>query len=738
VTIAIRLTPAQPQPSRFRAIPAFVCAVAPLLVLASVWYPEWHHYRIDVPSIPAGEAARIVAASDVDRIAELSALDLGPVAGLTPPQVVEAAEGLVQGRIAMPGSPVASVAANFVSENLADASSLVQLDVASLVIPDVYLSAAKVTGDPRWTDRASDYLHRWWDFERSTVFPTGLQWNDHAVAARIYVLTRYWSAVAKRPDFAQSEAPWLLEALSRSAALLLKPEYFTFRTNHGVMQTLALLHVAACFPQLPLAERAAQLGFERLILQMPWMLSREGVVLEHSVGYHQLGVRLYGSALRYFTAMGRPVPSELAQRYEGAKAFYATLRRPDGTLPVLGDTNLKAAPPVVTRVSNGAAEPLESEPFTWGASAQDVLLPLSGYAVLWNTTAPPAQTAITWSNFATRSHKHADDLSALIWRNNQDWITATAYWPYDSALRDAAVGWCGSNGPHFAGESNASGSASALEQWGFTPRSKFLHLSRTVATGRIERQIVALGGDAWLIVDSSTAAAPAEIETCWTFDPAVGVEVIDSGGVWLASAPDGERLSGRFLAAQTVDVATLRESKTPFGGWVSREGRLLPATTLKTRVPAGSWSVTLLSFRGLQPEPVVQWQSPREWSMQWETEEGTASISRTPERLDVGQESLMLMTANQPSLQREKAAIDGAFTDLQATWPAFPYSYREYRVRVSRVLLGLAGVQLLGIIVAFRSPRLRRHTRTVTAALVVGTLGWAGLGAWLWWGYFAT
>ncbi|NJN71108.1 MAG: HDIG domain-containing protein [Nitrospira sp.] len=41
---------------------------------------------------------------------------------------------------------------------------------------------------------------------------------------------------------------------------MLKPEYFTFRTNHGVMQNIALMHIGASFPSLPQGRRFAEIA----------------------------------------------------------------------------------------------------------------------------------------------------------------------------------------------------------------------------------------------------------------------------------------------------------------------------------------------------------------------------------------------------------------------------------------------------------------------------------------------
>ena len=75
-----------------------------------------------------------------------------------------------------------------------------------------------------------------------------------------------------------------------------------------------------------------------MVQQMKFYVSDEGVVLEHSAGYHVFGLELMGWAFRYLELMHETPPDEWTDKYDRAKSVYATFRRPDGSLPVFGDT----------------------------------------------------------------------------------------------------------------------------------------------------------------------------------------------------------------------------------------------------------------------------------------------------------------------------------------------------------------------------------------------------------------
>ncbi len=52
----------------------------------------------------------------------------------------------------------------------------------------------------------------------------------------------------------------LLQAAARTARLLAKEGHFTFSTNHGIMQNIALLRYCIAFPELPGVEEYKNLA----------------------------------------------------------------------------------------------------------------------------------------------------------------------------------------------------------------------------------------------------------------------------------------------------------------------------------------------------------------------------------------------------------------------------------------------------------------------------------------------
>src|SRR5690606_38775384 len=122
--------------------------------------------------------------------------------------------------------------------------------------------------------------------------------------------------------------------------------------------------------------------------QMEYFVSEDGVVLEHSAGYHEFGLALIERLIRYFTLLDREVPDEWIAKHARAVEFYRHLRRVDGTLPRHGDTRGRASEAMAVH-GRRQAETFLSEDFGYFSARG------GGHLLL------------TWANFPSRAHKHA-------------------------------------------------------------------------------------------------------------------------------------------------------------------------------------------------------------------------------------------------------------------------------------------------------------------------------------------
>jgi hypothetical protein len=425
-----------------------------VLVFLAIWIPESGHYYVPNSVITDEMVETGRRLPDDSVLNELNNFRFG-LGSLweSDEKLVHTAEKILQGKVKISGLPYIQISIPFDADDIDLGSPRWQLSLASFTIPQILLDAYTVTRHERFLTTARDIIVAWALYERRAWLPRGFLWNDHAVSARISVLARFWNLYRRNPNYQTETAKDIFQLVSRSGRLLAKPAHFTFATNHGVMQNLALWHLCLAFPTLPGVSDYKQLALERLRDQMTFYINEEGVVLEHSAGYHQFGLELISRAFRYMTLMDITIPSKWQEQYKRARDFYSNLKRPDGSLPVFGDTlsNGNHVDPLITSVDrDGRSERLNRRQKNQIPVRENSIYPVAGYSIWWNRLdlwpdmEALSQTVVLWSHFPGHGHKHADEMSVLLWASGEQWWTNVGYWPYGIEGRSEAASWNGS------------------------------------------------------------------------------------------------------------------------------------------------------------------------------------------------------------------------------------------------------------------------------------------------------
>ncbi|MBK9234571.1 MAG: hypothetical protein IPO19_00325 [Rhodoferax sp.] len=264
------------------------------------------------------------------------------------------------------------------------------------------------TGQAKWLQTALARFAEFERHERLAWHETGFLWNDHAVASRIAVVIQLWALVRSDAALTATHGPALLAFAQRSGRLLAAPGHFTVRTNHGVMQNIALLQLAAAFPDLPEARAWQRTAAERLQMQRRFYLSPEGVVLEHSAGYHAMGAKLLIEAHRLLNQAGLPGAEEMKRESDSARTVLEQLLRPNGTLPAVGNTDGALTHRVPMLPQDAKLAP-ESGP--WPSNNTPALAgfyPAAGWAVWWagqEGALRASQLLTTWAKHDGHGHK---------------------------------------------------------------------------------------------------------------------------------------------------------------------------------------------------------------------------------------------------------------------------------------------------------------------------------------------
>lgn len=616
-----------------------------------------------------------------------------------------------------------------------------------LIVPRILMDTRDATGRDEIVLTVRDMIMAWGRYERRALLPSGLLWNDHAIAARIGVLTDFWRLYRHHPSYQPAVAQALLEQVDRSAQLLAREELFTFNTNHGMMQNLALLHVSVAFPMLPDAGRYRALGLARLRDQIPFSISQEGVVLEHSAEYHAWGLQSLAMACRYLTLLNLTVPQDWRQKHDRAARVLAALRRPDGTLPTSGDTDGGSddlGPLVCAFDAQGRCETLRHRA-SWVPEQPLSLYPVAGHAVWWDGLADwpreqsLRQTVIQWSYFPGHAHKHADEMSVLMWAGGQLWWTNVGYWPYGMAGRSEAESWHGGNAPHLVKESTESRRSTSLLSFGWTDRLGVVDVERRGPGEYVaRRQVVHLRPDVWLIIDHVSGNGALKTTTTWTTSPDVRLEQSRPGAYVLAAQRQLIRLRTFVFGSPATTIEEIEGSLSPFAGWHVVNGIPTPAPAIVIEQHGrDSWSIVVWSLKGgpldstraLTDPQVLSGKNPDDWRVELGGESALREVAREQRRITVrdAQDSLVetLELTPAPDVTDQVGQIRAAFARAQGAYPRF-HDFLPRRAKVTVLLL----LAFLSQEVFFSFIR-RRHERYLRDLRIFSLIGWVGVGGWL-------
>jgi hypothetical protein len=606
------------------------------------------------------------------------------------------------------------------------------------------LQAYELTGQERFLLAARKSIVEFERYERRALLPRGLLWNDHAVANRVFVLSEFWHIYRHHGDFQPEAARTTLQLVARAGEMLAKREHFTFATNHGIMQNAALLRLRLSFPTLPNAEYYQRLAMARLGEQMAFYVNEEGVILEHSAAYQFFGIDLLKLAFRYIHLLELQAPADWERKYTRALQFAAQLRRPDGSLPLFGDTGWQSRRPAPLEeedsqrgvVANAARRADRPNPTSW--------YPVAGYAVWWDGLErwPDyrhlRQTVVTFSFFPGHAHKLADDLSVLLWAGGHTWWTNLGSWPYGLPQRAVAESWNGSNAPHLISESKNSQRIPRMLSYESSDRIVMLDVAREgPETFLARRQVIHIKPNMWLILDSLDGNPGLRSMTRWITGHGIILSQHETENRYLLEANDGSaRLFAFFLGSPGVSLRTLARSLGPYVGGSVTPSKEPTVPVIEVEQQAdNSWTAAVWVFdqnrtlalpNGAQPK-MAMWRGPEQWTATVPIQSSSIEINRKGNRLFVRDKEGTVLDAIVLGLagslaQREE--IRSSFLNAASKYPGFR-DYLRFRQWSTYGLIVVAVVQeLFFVFFARQTKKAGRSLRLLTSALwIVGGIG---------------
>ena len=718
-----------------------------MFVFLVIWVPViWHYYisNIIIPDIMVEKARHYPDDSILNELNRYEFRGLGlDYQWDNKEKLIEKAEKILLGII--PGLSY-KIEMPFNADDISKGLPGEQLKLAGFYIPDLLLSAYQVTGREIYFTTARDVILAWALYERKIWLPRGMIWNDYAIAARNETLIKFWGIYRNHRTYQPEVAKVILQLVARSGEFLAKSSHFTVSSNHGVIQNLALLRLYLAFPSLPNVDRYKQIALNRLHDQMTFYINDEGVILEHSAHYQQFGVHLVGTLFRYLTLMNEPIPQSWKEKYEKAIDYLSLLKRPDGSLPMYGDTHgrgNKLLPPVTTVDDKGRSSALEYRS-DWTPKHSYCLYPVAGYSIWWNgldNWPDPQrlnQTVVVWSYFPGQAHKHADEMSVLFYAGDQTWWTNVGYWTYGVKGRSEADSWSGSDAPHLVGESPNSIRHTELKYHGWSDRLAVIDMERNGPDKYVaRRQVLHFKPNLWLVVDHTTGEKNSQTTTTWTV-PA-DVKLIEGkfpDSFYLRKDDKNLYLESFFLTSNKTRINHYRGSLKPFAGWVEDN----PSDAIVIEQPSNnSWSVAIWSLGNIAESPfhytaepyVQKWTDPESWKILVPIQSGTISIWRDGNCVYASEgnksdiiQKISLKNAS-VEITDDYAAIRDGYKNAAIKYPEFR-DLLYYRWRITYILILLFISQEVFFFI-YRKIKGKHYAGLIFLAMI----GWAGIiGIW--------
>jgi hypothetical protein len=590
------------------------------------------------------------------------------------------------------------------------------LELQSLAPVNTLLQAYDRTHQPKYLLTAKDLIMSWIRWSVSSVVGSDYTWNDHAISERTGVFGKFWLLYRNCPYYDAEVARNLLNAVSRHAAFLKDPRLFTFQSNHGFMQNIALLQIAALFPAIAKKDDLVSFACHRLDQQFLVLVS-SGLMLEHSPGYHGFAVKVVQTAINYLRVLGHQIPSgwqEIATTMEEKDNL---LRRPDGSYPPIGDTEISAR-------SRTIAKSLMED--------SRALLPFEGVSIFWRNH---NQLVTTWQNFPSHAHKHADEMSVYLYGDGVTWLGGPGYCPYgDTVGRALTTGWWGSNAPYFQGEPAIAIRQTTCLGEGSCLKDDFLELRRE-GPGHFaaRREILWIDGSILVVLDVVYGGDEKAVVSKWHTSP--GVEAVSNGeNSWLLHHIASGKSASICVAGGSRYKAVFQSGMTvPFEGWAFADGRAVPAQTLVISGPGGhtTTATAVITGTGGNPTPIRltlgAGASDEQWKAKLQYGPNSYDIHRYGKRIDVLRSRSGEISRSRieivppPDVSKQRKLQDEHWTQLSATYGAGRLYVTKNSMNTNKVKLLFATIGIVFVcqeVVLMLASKYRQHLATVMLRVV--------------------
>ena len=522
--------------------------------------------------------------------------------------------------------------------------------------------AYRLTGDERYSRMFADTIRNWLQANPPGM---GINWSSSLEVA-FRLISWCWALALFRGSAALTAdlRTMLLGGIAAHAARVERYLSYYFSPNtHLTGEALGLFYAGTVFPGMPAARRWRSLAADILIREAERQILLDGVYMEQATCYQRYTAEIYLHFVILAERNGFAVPDGVIRRLESLLDALLVFRRPDGSLPQIGDADGGWLLPLEPRrpddgrgVFGPAAVVLKRGDYAWAsdsltpevawllgtggverfaaletappAQKPSRLLPDGGYAVLRSDWGPEADHIIfdvgPLGCRISGGHGHADLLSLQCSFRGQPYVVDPGTFRYgaDSGWRSHYRG----TAAHSTVDIDGAGQAVPRGpfQWASRPAASLVRwestVGRDVAVGEHRaycrladpvihrRQVILEKGRHCIVVDDLDGRAEHRVDLRFQFAP---MSVTLDAGLW-ARATRNARAGVIVHALATVPLkASLLEGETdPRQGWISSHyGDHQPAPLLLystvARLPVRIITLLIPTDDPLGPLPTV-------------------------------------------------------------------------------------------------------------------------------------
>lgn len=274
-------------------------------------------------------------------------------------------------------------------------------------------------------------------------------WHDHGTALRAEQLGLLIHYVENRSLWSAAKDPTARATLENACLAhghtLMGERFYSRHTNHGLEQSRVLLMLGVAIrPIVP--DEAAQwveTAILRIKAELTHSFTAEGVHVENSPAYHVFVLKVFLGLIDGFRDCGlEALESWREQIGPRAVEYLSRVIRPDGLLPIIGDTEALPVSDSFGRAFAGNPAYLEFLFVqTRGAKGRKPrslhrIYPQSGYAIFrsdWPVGVEfrQAMHLVFKAGALSNYHRQQDDGSLVLYAFGEDWLIDSGLYNYD-------------------------------------------------------------------------------------------------------------------------------------------------------------------------------------------------------------------------------------------------------------------------------------------------------------------